>query len=82
VSADRHFRNTGSCTQNATFYIAEDPGKSGVSVTYRISVLFPGDGNTKTETLASRHQGGKVVSMPSFGRKVKPFALCRRFAAC
>jgi hypothetical protein len=26
--------------------------------------------------------GEKILSMPSFGRKVKPFASCRRFAAC
>jgi hypothetical protein len=26
--------------------------------------------------------GEKVLSMPSFGREVKPFAPCRRFAAC
>jgi hypothetical protein len=25
--------------------------------------------------------GSKILSMPSFGRKVKPFAPCRRFAA-
>jgi hypothetical protein len=24
----------------------------------------------------------KILSMPSFGREVKPFAPCRRFAAC
>jgi hypothetical protein len=24
----------------------------------------------------------KILSMPSFGREVKPFASCRRFAAC
>jgi hypothetical protein len=24
----------------------------------------------------------KILSMPSFGRKVKPFAPCHRFAAC
>jgi hypothetical protein len=26
--------------------------------------------------------GEKILSMPSFGREVKPFAPCRRFAAC
>jgi hypothetical protein len=26
--------------------------------------------------------GEKILSMPSFVREVKPFALCRRFAAC
>jgi hypothetical protein len=26
--------------------------------------------------------GEKMLSMPSFGREVKPFAPCRRFAAC
>jgi hypothetical protein len=26
--------------------------------------------------------GEKILSLPSFGRDVKPFALCRRFAAC
>jgi hypothetical protein len=26
--------------------------------------------------------GEKILSMPSFGREIKPFALCRRFAAC
>jgi hypothetical protein len=26
--------------------------------------------------------GEKFLSMPSFGREVKPFAPCRRFAAC
>jgi hypothetical protein len=25
--------------------------------------------------------GVKILSMPSFGREVKPFALCHRFAA-
>jgi hypothetical protein len=24
----------------------------------------------------------KILSMPSFGREVEPFATCRRFAAC
>jgi hypothetical protein len=26
--------------------------------------------------------GKKFISMPSFGREVKPFAPCHRFAAC
>jgi hypothetical protein len=26
--------------------------------------------------------GEKILSMPSFGREVKPFAPCRKFAAC
>jgi hypothetical protein len=26
--------------------------------------------------------GENILSMPSFGREVKPFAPCRRFAAC
>jgi hypothetical protein len=26
--------------------------------------------------------GRKILSMPSFGREVKPFAPCHRFAAC
>jgi hypothetical protein len=26
--------------------------------------------------------GEKILSMPSFGREVKPFAPCRRFAVC
>jgi hypothetical protein len=26
--------------------------------------------------------GEKILSMPSFGKEVKPFAPCRRFAAC
>jgi hypothetical protein len=26
--------------------------------------------------------GEKILSMPFFGREVKPFAPCRRFAAC
>jgi hypothetical protein len=26
--------------------------------------------------------GEKILSMPSFGRDVNPFATCRRFAAC
>jgi hypothetical protein len=26
--------------------------------------------------------GEKILSMPSFRREVKPFAPCRRFAAC
>jgi hypothetical protein len=27
-------------------------------------------------------KGGKILSMPSFGREVKPWVPCRRFAAC
>jgi len=27
-------------------------------------------------------QGGKILSTPSFGREVKPWVPCRRFAAC
>jgi hypothetical protein len=27
-------------------------------------------------------RGEKILSMPSFGGEVKPFAPCRRFAAC
>jgi hypothetical protein len=26
--------------------------------------------------------GGKILSMPSFGKDVQPFTPCRRFAAC
>jgi len=27
-------------------------------------------------------QGGNILSTPSFGREVKPWVPCRRFAAC
>jgi hypothetical protein len=27
-------------------------------------------------------KGGKILSLPSFGREVKPWVPCRRFAAC
>jgi hypothetical protein len=30
----------------------------------------------------SDFSGKKILSMPSFGREVKPFASCRRFATC
>jgi hypothetical protein len=30
----------------------------------------------------SDFSGEKILSIPSFGREVKPFAPCRRFAAC
>jgi hypothetical protein len=30
----------------------------------------------------TQHRGEKILSMSSFGREVKPFAPCRRFATC
>jgi hypothetical protein len=36
----------------------------------------------RTRPKPSDFSGEKILSMPSFGREVKPFAPCRRFAAC
>jgi hypothetical protein len=41
-----------------------------------------GFGRLVVSMLASDFSGEKFLSMPSFGRKVKTFALFRRFAAC
>jgi hypothetical protein len=46
----------GSCIQNAAYYIPEDPSDSGVSVTCGMSVLYPGNDNSESKTLASTHQ--------------------------
>jgi hypothetical protein len=35
-----------------------------------------------TRPKPSDFSGEKILSMSSFGREVKPFAPCRRFAAC
>jgi hypothetical protein len=35
-----------------------------------------------TQDRGSDFSGEKTLSMPSFGKEVKPFAPCRRFAAC
>jgi hypothetical protein len=49
--------------------------------------LVGGFGGLVVSMLASGNQdrgfaGEKILRMPSFGREVKPFAPCRRFAAC
>jgi hypothetical protein len=35
-----------------------------------------------TQVRGSDYPGEKILSMPSFGGEVNPFASCRRFAAC
>jgi hypothetical protein len=60
--------------------------EAAFSVTVRIKLS--GFGGLVVSMLASGTQdrrfapGEKVLSVPSFGRVVKPFAPCRRFAAC
>jgi hypothetical protein len=56
VSTERSFRNT-----NAACYIAEDPSDFGVSVTCGMSVLSSGNGNSKSETLASIHKSTQLT---------------------
>jgi hypothetical protein len=45
--------------------------------TYSDSISF-----TLTRPKPLDFSGEKILGMPSFGREVKPFAPCRRFAAC
>jgi hypothetical protein len=49
-----------------------------------VSILASGTQDRRFAPGQSRHNfsGEKILSMPSFGREVKPFAPCRRFVAC
>jgi hypothetical protein len=52
---------------------------------YDSKVLISGFGGLRVSVLACGTQAGrsgKILSTPSFGREVKPWVPCRRFAAC
>jgi ATP:corrinoid adenosyltransferase len=70
-----------ACKQLLTIYESKGKGLAA-SMVYRmlasgtrVRVFKPG----KSRRIFS---GEKVLSMPSFGREVRSFAPCRRFAAC